>query len=106
MAHLSHGDLHLINRRPHPRTGGMQRHIVIETVREVIDKLHETASGRRGRVVLVDAADLFNTNAASGFLKILEEPPPQTVVLLVCHRPRAVLPPPSVRVAPSSTCAR
>ena len=92
VAHLSHGDLHLINRRPHPRTGRMQSHIVIETVREVVDKLHETASGRRGRVVLVDAADLFNTNAANGFLKILEEPPPQTVVLLVCHRPGAVLP--------------
>ena len=91
IAHGSEPDLHVLSRRPHPRTGKLQNHIVIETVRETIERMHETASGTRGRVIIVDAVDILNVNAANSFLKLLEEPPPSTVLLLVCHRPGAVL---------------
>jgi len=42
--------------------------------------------------VIVDAADEMNVAAANAVLKLLEEPPAGAVLLLVCHRPSALLP--------------
>lgn len=44
------------------------------------------------RVVLVDAADDLNNQAANALLKLLEEPPANTVFLLVSHMPSRLLP--------------
>ena len=42
------------------------------------------SAGERGwRVVIVDRADELNQNAANALLKALEEPPPQTLFLLI-----------------------
>jgi len=49
------------------------------------------ADGGR-RVVIVDAADEMNANAANALLKLLEEPPALATLLLVAHRPSALLP--------------
>jgi len=43
-------------------------------------------------VIIVDAADDLNPNAANALLKILEEPPEKTVLLLVSHAPGRLLP--------------
>jgi DNA polymerase-3 subunit delta' len=44
------------------------------------------------RVVIVDAADDMNTNAANALLKNLEEPPRRTLFVLVVHAPGRLLP--------------
>lgn len=44
------------------------------------------------RVVIIDAADDLNPNAANAILKLLEEPPARTTLLLVAHQPAALLP--------------
>ncbi|WP_181905337.1 DNA polymerase III subunit delta' [Aestuariispira insulae] len=44
------------------------------------------------RVVIVDAADDLNRNAANALLKVLEEPPARAVFLLVSHAPGRLLP--------------
>ena len=44
------------------------------------------------RVVIIDAADEMNGNAANAVLKVLEEPPKQALVLLVAHNPGRLLP--------------
>lgn len=49
------------------------------------------ADGGR-RVVIVDAADELNANAANAILKLLEEPPARTTLLLICHQPARLLP--------------
>jgi DNA polymerase-3 subunit delta' len=43
-------------------------------------------------VVVIDAIDDCNPNAANALLKILEEPPSETLFLLVSHRPGGLLP--------------
>jgi DNA polymerase-3 subunit delta' len=43
-------------------------------------------------VLIVDAADDLNRNAANALLKILEEPRPRTVLILVSHAPGRLLP--------------
>lgn len=53
-------------------------------------QLSATEGGRR--MAIIDAADDLNGPAANALLKILEEPPARAVLLLVCHRPDALLP--------------
>ncbi|MCE8442628.1 DNA polymerase III subunit delta', partial [Rhodovulum sulfidophilum] len=50
-----------------------------------------SAEGGR-RVVIVDTADEMNTSAANALLKLLEEPPANTTLLLVSHSPARLLP--------------
>ena len=49
------------------------------------------ADGGR-RIVIVDSADELNVNAANALLKMLEEPPARTVMLLISHQPSRLLP--------------
>lgn len=51
-----------------------------------------TLSRAKARVAIVDSADDLNPNAANALLKILEEPPPRTVLLLISHAPGGLLP--------------
>jgi DNA polymerase III subunit delta' len=44
------------------------------------------------RVGVIDAADILNVSAANAFLKTLEEPPSQAVIILIAPSPQAVLP--------------
>ena len=44
------------------------------------------------RVVLIDGAELLNEQAQNAVLKILEEPPAQTLLLLICDQPGRLLP--------------
>ncbi|MCB9960370.1 MAG: DNA polymerase III subunit delta' [Rhodospirillaceae bacterium] len=44
------------------------------------------------RVVIVDNADALNANSANAILKIVEEPPDRSVVLLLAEKPGALLP--------------
>jgi len=66
--------------------------IRVEDVRHLRDWLHQTR-GRAGyRVCIIDSIDDCNPSAANALLKILEEPPAETVFILVSHRPGALLP--------------
>lgn len=44
------------------------------------------------KVAVVDDADLMNINAQNAFLKTLEEPPPNSVIILVTSKPQYLLP--------------
>lgn len=61
--------------------------IRIEAVRRIADLLSLKALEGSRKVVVIDDADRMNTNAANAFLKTLEEPPEQTVIMLVSSRP-------------------
>jgi len=51
-----------------------------------------TAAEGGWRVVVVDGAELMNPAAANAILKVLEEPPPRAVLLLVSSLPGRLLP--------------
>jgi DNA polymerase-3 subunit delta' len=66
--------------------------IRVEEVRNLIEESRMTR-GRAGfRIVIVDAIDDCNPSSANALLKILEEPPPETLFLLISHRPGGLLP--------------
>lgn len=66
--------------------------IVVDQIRALRDALSITAHQDGVRVVLIDPAEAMNTNTANALLKLLEEPPPDTLFLLISSAPRRLLP--------------
>ncbi|MEL6169776.1 MAG: DNA polymerase III subunit delta' [Pseudomonadota bacterium] len=66
--------------------------ITVDEVRRIAGFFALSVPDGGHRVVIVDAADEMNTNAANALLKTLEEPPSNTLILLVTHRPSRLLP--------------
>ncbi len=61
-----------------------KKRIRVEQVREAQGFLSLTASTDRGKVVIVEPADALTVESANALLKTLEEPPPGTLIVLVC----------------------
>lgn len=72
------------------KQGGRQ--ISVGQVRELSGFTNLTAHRRGKKVVVVHPAEALNVSAANALLKTLEEPPRDTVFLLVSHRAHRVLP--------------
>ena len=66
--------------------------ITVDDVRQINEFLAKKSAGGRWRVVLIDSVDEMNTASANAILKILEEPPHKTLMLLVSHNPNRLLP--------------
>lgn len=81
---------------------GLKRSAVIkvEDVREVISFLMKKSFNDNWRVVIVDSTDDLNASSANALLKVLEEPPLKSILLLISHNPGQLLP--TIR----SRCAR
>lgn len=82
-----HGDLMTLERGMNKDGKRLRGSIVVDEVRGAGRFLSLTAGEGGWRVLIVDSADDLNTNAANALLKTLEEPPRNTLVLLVCHSP-------------------
>src|SRR5438067_12645557 len=65
--------------------------IIVEQLRDVQHELSLRPSEGRWRIAVVENVHEANANAANAFLKTLEEPAPQVVILLTAHHPEAVL---------------
>lgn len=73
-----------------PKRGGQQ--ITIDQVRE-LDDFFSVGTHRHGlRIIVVNPAETLNRNAANAILKVLEEPPPDTLFLLISSEPMRLLP--------------
>ena len=73
-------------------TGRMRAEIAVDDVRGLGAFMHMTPAMGEWRVAIVDSADEMNRNSANAVLKILEEPPPNAVLLIVAHAPGRLLP--------------
>lgn len=61
--------------------------IKIDQIRDLIEKVSLSSHYGRYKVVILNPADAMNIAAANALLKTLEEPPADTVLLLVTDRP-------------------
>lgn len=66
--------------------------ITVNELREIGRFLRLTPGEGGWRVVIIDAADDMNHNAANAVLKMLEEPPRQALIILISHNPARLLP--------------
>lgn len=90
IAAQAHPDFFLLARGLNER-GKLRREITAEEARG-IGAFFALGSASGGlRVAIIDAVDDLNRHAANAILKTLEEPPPRTLLLLVCHAPGAIL---------------
>lgn len=61
--------------------------IRIDQVRDLIESTQTRPQISGCRVLILSQADAMNTNASNSLLKLLEEPPPDSYLLLVADRP-------------------
>ena len=87
----AHPDLCVLERGVDDR-GRQRTEIVVDDARQLSGFFALTAADGGWRVAIVDPADELNRNAANAVLKILEEPPDQSLLLLVAHAPGRLLP--------------
>jgi len=74
------------------KTKRMKTQIAVEDVRKINGFMSLTPAEGGWRVVVVDGAEDMSPASANGLLKILEEPPPRAILLLVCAAPGRLLP--------------
>lgn len=89
----SHPDLMRLERLPSDNAAGIARSITVDQVRGLHRLFDTTPSLSPWRVVIIDSADeLEGRGAPNALLKMLEEPPPNSLFLLVSHYPDRLLP--------------
>ena len=88
----SHPDMRWLERVENTKTGNLNRNITVNQVRELGEFLNLTPALSDWRVAVIDSIDDLEQSAANAVLKILEEPPPNTIFLLVSHAPGRLLP--------------
>ena len=64
-----------------------KRQITVEQIRGLLDRLALTTTISPRKVALIHPAEGMNVNAANALLKNLEEPPGETVLILLSHDP-------------------
>ena len=89
----SHPDLIWIERIENPKKPGtLFKNILVDQVREVGRSLNLTTSLSDWRAIVFDTADDLEGAGANALLKMLEEPPANTVFFLVSPAPGRLLP--------------
>src|SRR5882757_7360678 len=86
-----HSDL-LALERTEGDSGKLRTVIQVDDVRRTIGFFGSTAGEGGWRICIVDAADELNAAGANALLKILEEPPAKSLLLVVSHAPGRLLP--------------
>jgi DNA polymerase-3 subunit delta' len=100
LAALAHPDFALIRRewKSNPKRLGTE--IGVEDVRRALQVFQMSAAFGGWRICIVDCAEDLNRSSANALLKMIEEPPQRSLILIVSHRPGQV--PPTIR----SRCRR
>ena len=88
----SHADVVVLRREWDVKTKKHFTEIRIDDVRKAIEMFHRAANEGGWRVAIIDCAEDLNRSSANALLKIIEEPPPKSLFLIVSHRPGAAMP--------------
>ena len=88
----SHPDMRWLQRLPKEKGEGLARNISVKQIRELGEFMGLTAALSPWRTVVIDPVDDLEREGANALLKMLEEPPPNTIFFLVSHAPGRLLP--------------
>ena len=91
IANEAHSDLLALERTLNDK-GKLRQDIAVEDVRRSVSFFGSTAGEGGWRIAIVDAVDELNDFGANSLLKILEEPPHRSLLLLISHLPGQILP--------------
>jgi DNA polymerase-3 subunit delta' len=91
----SHPDMRWLERIENPKSktpGTLYKNIIVEQIRGLGEFLSLSAALSPWRVVVIDTVDELERSGANALLKMLEEPPANTLFFLVSHAPGRLLP--------------
>ena len=91
VASQSHSDLLVLERTLNDK-GKLRQDIVVDDVRRSVSFFGSTAGEGGWRLAIVDSVDELNRYGANALLKVVEEPPPRALLLLVTHAPGRIIP--------------
>jgi len=91
IAAQAQGDLLVLERTLNDK-GKLRQDIAVDDIRRSVVFFGSTAGEGGWRIAIVDAVDELNRFGANALLKVLEEPPERSLLLLVSHAPGRVLP--------------
>jgi len=74
------------------RPQSKSRRILIESMRDLEKSFYVSSGPKTWKIGVICDADRMNANSTNAFLKTLEEPPPQSLMLLLTSNPGALLP--------------
>jgi DNA polymerase-3 subunit delta' len=89
---LAHPDLAILRRNWNPQSKNFYTEIRVEDVRNALQLFQKSAGAGGWRVCIVDSAEDLNRAGANALLKMIEEPPPRSLFLILAHKPGQVLP--------------
>jgi DNA polymerase-3 subunit delta' len=92
IARDAHTGLLVMRRAVNEKTGKLFTEIRVDDVRRSVTFFGNTAGEGGWRVAIVDPVDELNAAGENALLKVLEEPPLRSLLLLVTHAPGGVLP--------------
>lgn len=89
---LAESRIALCRRVQDDKTKRLKTQLTVDEIRRLKAAFSMSVPDGGWRAAIIDAADEMNSAAANALLKLLEEPPANTVLLLVCHQPARLLP--------------
>ena len=91
VANQSHTDLLILERVVNDK-GKLNSVIRVDEARRSVSFFGSTAGEGGWRVSIIDVVEEMHPSAMNSLLKVLEEPPPRSLFLLITHSPGAALP--------------
>ena len=88
----AHPDFKYVERVLNKSGTALARNITVDQVRDLAGLFSATPAMSDWRAVVIDSVDDLEKGAANALLKMLEEPPPNCLFLLVSHIPGRLLP--------------
>jgi len=86
------GDLLVLERSINEQTGKLYTVIRVDDVRRTVSFFGSTAGEGGWRIAIVDSIDDLQREGSNALLKVLEEPPQRSLLLLISHAPGRELP--------------
>ena len=88
----SHPDMRRLERLTDDKTDRLKRNISVDQVRGLAELFELSPAMSDWRVAIIDTVDDLETSGANALLKMLEEPPPNSLFFLVSNAPGRLLP--------------
>lgn len=87
-----HGDLVVLERQWNEKTKKLFGDIRVDDVRQAFGMFQRASASGGYRICIIDSADDLNRSSANALLKLIEEPPPRSLFLIVAHKPGQMMP--------------
>ncbi|MFH0988168.1 MAG: DNA polymerase III subunit delta', partial [Parcubacteria group bacterium] len=88
----TYADLYWLERATDEKTGERKDVIIVEQVRDLIDRISKRAFLNNYKIVIIPEAQFMNAGASNCLLKTLEEPTVKTIIILIGPSKSSFLP--------------